>query len=560
MEKTGAQIIMEVLLEQGVDTIFGYPGATVLAVYDALYDYSGKIRHILTAHEQGAAHAAEGYARASGKTGVCLATSGPGSTNLVTGIASAFMDSIPVVFITGNVDASLLGRDSFQEVDTTGITMPVTKHSFIVKRIEDLAHSLREAFRIAGSGRKGPVLVDIPKNITLASTDYTPQPAVCMTPPKPLRADCLERAVQAIRSARQPLLYIGGGVISSGASAELVTLAQRLDIPVASSMMGLGGFPADHPLYLGMIGMHGAYAANRAAQECDLLIAAGARFSDRVAGNRAQFAPKAKIIHMDIDPAEMDKNLFAEYHLRGDLKEIFRRLLTALPPMEHAAWRAQTASFRQPQPSEPEDGLPTPKQVIETLDRLTPDETQIVTDVGQHQMWTAQYYTFEKPRTFITSGGLGAMGFGLGAAIGASLANPACRTVLVSGDGSFHMNLNELATAVSYRLPIVDLVMNNTVLGMVRQWQTVFYHHRYAQTAPQRQTDLVRLAEAFGAKGLRIERAEQVEPVLRQALACGGPCVVDCRISPDAMVLPMIPPGGAVQDTINVFTESKEAF
>lgn len=560
MEKTGAQIIMEVLLEQGVDTIFGYPGATVLAVYDALYDYSGKIRHILTAHEQGAAHAAEGYARASGKTGVCLATSGPGSTNLVTGIASAFMDSIPVVFITGNVDASLLGRDSFQEVDTTGITMPVTKHSFIVKRIEDLAHSLREAFRIAGSGRKGPVLVDIPKNITLASTDYTPQPAVRMTPPKPLRADCLERAVQAIQSARQPLLYIGGGVISSGASAELVTLAQRLDIPVASSMMGLGGFPADHPLYLGMIGMHGAYAANRAAQECDLLIAAGARFSDRVAGNRAQFAPKAKIIHMDIDPAEMDKNLFAEYHLRGDLKEIFRRLLTALPPMEHAAWRAQTASFRQPQPSEPEDGLPTPKQVIETLDRLTPDETQIVTDVGQHQMWTAQYYTFEKPRTFITSGGLGAMGFGLGAAIGASLANPACRTVLVSGDGSFHMNLNELATAVSYRLPIVDLVMNNTVLGMVRQWQTVFYHHRYAQTAPQRQTDLVRLAEAFGAKGLRIERAEQVEPVLRQALACGGPCVVDCRISPDAMVLPMIPPGGAVQDTINVFTESKEAF
>lgn len=560
MEKTGAQIIMEVLLEQGVDTIFGYPGATVLAVYDALYDYSGKIRHILTAHEQGAAHAAEGYARASGKTGVCLATSGPGSTNLVTGIASAFMDSIPVVFITGNVDASLLGRDSFQEVDTTGITMPVTKHSFIVKRIEDLAHSLREAFRIVGSGRKGPVLVDIPKNITLASTDYTPQPAVRMTPPKPLRADCLERAVQAIQSARQPLLYIGGGVISSGASAELVTLAQRLDIPVASSMMGLGGFPADHPLYLGMIGMHGAYAANRAAQECDLLIAAGARFSDRVAGNRAQFAPKAKIIHMDIDPAEMDKNLFAEYHLRGDLKEIFRRLLTALPPMEHAAWRAQTASFRQPQSSEPEDGLPTPKQVIETLDRLTPDETQIVTDVGQHQMWTAQYYTFEKPRTFITSGGLGAMGFGLGAAIGASLANPACRTVLVSGDGSFHMNLNELATAVSYRLPIVDLVMNNTVLGMVRQWQTVFYHHRYAQTAPQRQTDLVRLAEAFGAKGLRIERAEQVEPVLRQALACGGPCVVDCRISPDAMVLPMIPPGGAVQDTINVFTESKEAF
>ncbi len=555
MERTGAQIIMDVLLEQGVDTIFGYPGATVLAVYDALYDYSDKIRHILTAHEQGAAHAAEGYARASGKTGVCLATSGPGSTNLVTGIASAFMDSIPVVFITGNVDASLLGRDSFQEVDTTGITMPVTKHSFIVKRIEDLAHSLREAFRIAGSGRKGPVLVDIPKNITLASTDYTPQPAVRMTPAQPPRAVCLERAVQAIRAARQPLLYIGGGVISSGASVELIALAQRLDIPVASSMMGLGGFPADHPLYLGMIGMHGAYAANRAAQECDLLIAAGARFSDRVAGNRAQFAPKAKIIHMDIDPAEMDKNLFAEYHLRGDLKEIFRRLLTALPPMEHAAWREQTAGFRQPQPAVPEDGLPSPKQVIETLDRLTPDETQIVTDVGQHQMWTAQYYTFERPRTFITSGGLGAMGFGLGAAIGASLANPARRTVLVSGDGSFHMNLNELATAVSYRLPIVDLVMNNTVLGMVRQWQTVFYHHRYAQTAPQRQTDLVRLAEAFGAQGLRIERAEQVEPVLRQALACDGPCVVDCRISPDAMVLPMIPPGGAVQDTINVFVE-----
>lgn len=555
MEKTGAQIIMEVLLEQGVDTIFGYPGATVLAVYDALYAYKGKIRHILTAHEQGAAHAAEGYARASGKTGVCLATSGPGSTNLVTGIASAFMDSIPVVFITGNVDASLLGRDSFQEVDTTGITMPVTKHSFIVKKIEDLALCLREAFRIAGSGRKGPVLVDIPKNITLTSTDYTPQPAVQMAPPEPPREVCLERTVQAIRNAHQPLLYIGGGVISSGASRELLQLAEHADIPVASSMMGLGGFPADHPLYLGMIGMHGAYAANRAAQECDLLIAAGARFSDRVACNRAQFAPKAKIVHIDIDPTEMDKNLFSEYHLRGDLKEVFRRLNEELPPMEHAVWRTQTASFRQPQPSAPPDGFPTPQQVIETLDRLTPDETQIVTDVGQHQMWTAQYYTFEKPRTFITSGGLGAMGFGMGAAAGACLATPDRKTILVSGDGSFHMNLNELATLVSYRLPIVDLVMNNTVLGMVRQWQTVFYDHRYAQTAPNRQTDLVRLAEAFGAQGFRIERPEEVEPVLKNALSCEGPCVVDCRISPDAMVLPMIPPGGAVQDTINVFVE-----
>lgn len=555
MKKTGAQIIMEVLLEQGVDTIFGYPGATVLAVYDALYAYSGKIRHILTAHEQGAAHAAEGYARASGKTGVCLATSGPGSTNLVTGIASAFMDSIPVVFITGNVDASLLGRDSFREVDTTGITMPVTKHSFIVKKIEDLAPCLREAFRIAGSGRKGPVLVDIPKNITLASTEYTPQPAVLMMPAKPPREECLARTAQAIRQSQKPLLYIGGGVISSGASPELLQLAERMDIPVASSMMGLGGFPADHPLYLGMIGMHGAYAANRAAQECDLLIAAGARFSDRVACNRAQFAPRAKIVHIDIDPAEMDKNLFAEFHLRGDLKEVFQRLSKALPPMAHAAWRAQTAAFRQMPPSAPVDGFPTPQQVIETLDRLTPDNTQIVTDVGQHQMWTAQYYTFEQPRTFITSGGLGAMGFGLGAAAGACLAHPDRKTILVSGDGSFHMNLNELATLVSYRLPIVDLVMNNTVLGMVRQWQTVFYDRRYAQTAPHRQTDLVRLAEAFGAQGFRIERPEQIEPVLQTALSCGGPCVVDCRISPDAMVLPMIPPGGAVQDTINVFME-----
>lgn len=552
MKRTGAQIIMEVLLEQGVDTVFGYPGATVLAVYDALYDCGETIRHILTAHEQGAAHAAEGYARASGKTGVCLATSGPGSTNLVTGIASAFMDSIPVVFITGNVDASLLGRDSFQEVDTTGIAMPITKHSFIVNHVAELAHSLREAFRIAGAGRKGPVLVDIPKNITLASTDYEPQPPVRIPPAKPPRAECLSRTVQAIRSAQKPLLYTGGGVISSDASQELLQLAEQTDTPVASSMMGLGGFPADHPLYLGMIGMHGAYAANRAAQECDLLIAAGARFSDRVACNRAQFAPHAKIVHIDIDPAEMDKNLFSEYHLRGDLKEVFQRLSESLPRTEHAAWRAQTAAFRQPQPSAPSDGFPTPKQVIETLDRLTPDETQIVTDVGQHQLWTAQYYTFETPRTFITSGGLGAMGFGLGAAIGAHLANPEQKTVLVSGDGSFHMNLNELATLVSYRLPIVDLVMNNTVLGMVRQWQTVFYGRRYAQTAPNRQTDLVRLAEAFGAQGLRIERPEEVEPVLREALSCGGPCVVDCRIPPDAMVLPMIPPGGAVQDTINV--------
>ena len=392
MKKTGAQIIMEVLLEQGVDTIFGYPGATVLAVYDALYAYSGKIRHILTAHEQGAAHAAEGYARASGKTGVCLATSGPGSTNLVTGIASAFMDSIPVVFITGNVDVSLLGRDSFQEVDTTGITMPVTKHSFIVKKIEDLAPCLREAFRIAGSGRKGPVLVDIPKNITLADTDYTPRSAVAMTPAKPPREDCLTRTAQAIRQAQKPLLYIGGGVISSGASAELLRLAERMDTPVASSMMGLGGFPATHPLYLGMIGMHGSVASNMACDNCDLLIAVGCRFSDRVALKPETFAHQAKIVHIDIDRAEINKNVETDHHIIGNAKQVLALLNQKVPQYDHSEWKEYVFSFPTETAYDENPNHLTPKQILHTIARLCPDDTIVSTDVGQHQMWCAQYY------------------------------------------------------------------------------------------------------------------------------------------------------------------------
>lgn len=551
MKMTGAQIVMEVLLEQGVNTVFGYPGGTVLALYDALYDYRGKIHHVLTAHEQGAAHAADGYARATGKVGVCIATSGPGATNLVTGIAASFMDSTPLVAITGNVAASLLGRDSFQEVDITGITMPITKHSFIVKDVHKLAPTLREAFRIASSGRKGPVLVDIPKNITLALSDYVKEPPVTAAPVKPLKEESLERAVEVIKKAKKPLFYVGGGLISSGASAELIKLAEKLDIPVASSMMGLGGFPSSHPLYLGLIGMHGRFEANRAARECDVLIAAGARFSDRVAGNRSEFSPRSKIIHMDIDPAEMDKNLISEYHLRGDLKNLFPLLYDKLPEQKHGEWRADIASWRRPLPVQSHENFASPRKIIEALRRMTDDNDIIVTDVGQHQMWTAQYYTFEKPGTFITSGGLGAMGFGLGAAIGAKLGKADSRVILISGDGSFHMNCSELSTLASLGARVIDIVMNNSVLGMVRQWQNVFYSGRHSEVEPARKTNLTMLARAFGVEGMNINSDDEIEPVLKSAFDFDGPVLIDCRISPENAVLPMIPPGGAVFDTMD---------
>lgn len=552
MEKTGAQIIVEVLLEQGVDTVFGYPGGSVLNIYDALYEYRDRITHILTAHEQGASHAADGYARATGKTGVVFATSGPGATNLVTGIATAYMDSVPVVAITGNVGTDFLGRDSFQEVDITGVTLPVTKHNTIVKKIEDLAPALREAFRIANTGRKGPVLVDVPKDITAAVIDYEPCPPAHPDPAPAVDPKQVAAAAEALLKARRPVLYAGGGVISANASEQLAALAHKFDIPVANSIMGLGSFPQDDPLSLGMIGMHGSLVANRAADECDVLIAVGARFSDRVAGNRRAFAAGAKIIHIDIDPAEMGKNVAIDLPVVGDAGAALAALTEALPQGDHREWRAELDAVRAQGEHHLArgglDGYIDPRDVIEAVDRLTPEDTQIVTDVGQHQMWAAQYYTYRHPRTLITSGGLGTMGFGLGAAIGAQVAHPERRTVLFSGDGSFHMNLNEITTLASYDVPVVDIVMNNTVLGMVRQWQTAFYGKRYSQTDPHRKTDIKALAEAFGVKGLVLERPEEIESVLHEAFSHSGPVVIDCRIAPDQSVLPMIPPGCGVED------------
>lgn len=557
MQKNGSDILMECLLEQGVDCVFGYPGGAVLNIYDALYKYSDQIRHVLTAHEQGAAHAADGYARATGKVGVCIATSGPGATNLVTGIATAYMDSIPVVAITGNVSVPLLGRDSFQEVDITGVTMPITKHNFIVKRVEDLADTIRQAFLIARSGRPGPVLVDIPKDVTGAVTEYTPvQPEKKRACPPP-KADRIAGAKELLQNSQKPLIYFGGGVISAEAEQELLELAERQDIPVCASMMGLGGFPPEHRLWLGMVGMHGTLAANKAAKECDLLLVCGARFSDRVAGNRTGFAPNAQVVHLDIDHAEFDKNVTAAIRVGGDLKESLACLLEGLPTVSRPEWTGAALSYKKETalPVQAPDAQPDPLAILKTLRRMTDDNTVLVTDVGQHQMWAAQHFEIRRPRGFLSSGGLGTMGYGMGAAIGAQFARPQDRVVLVSGDGSFHMNLNELTTLASYQMPIVVVVMNNQVLGMVRQWQKVFYERRFSATDPHRLTDLVKLAEAFGCKGMRIETAADIEPVLAAALADGGPVVVDCRISPDANVLPMIPPGGTVDDIIEEMGE-----
>lgn len=548
MMKTGAQIIVECLLEQGVDTVFGYPGGAVLNIYDALYEYQDRLRHVLTAHEQGASHAADGYARATGRTGVVIATSGPGATNLVTGLATAYMDSVPVVAITGNVSVDLLGRDSFQEVDITGITTPVTKHNFIVKRVEELADTLRQAFKIAGSGRKGPVLVDVPKDVTAAKTDYEPQQPAAIETEEPDEAEIC-RAVELLNKARRPLIYAGGGAVSADGAAALGDLARRGQIPVALSLMGQGAFPSDDPLCLGMIGMHGTWAANRASQECDLLLAAGARFSDRVAGNRERFAPRAKIIHLDVDPAEFRKNVRADLTVEGDLRKTLARLAAGISRKEKG-WLEEIRSWPVPAIKDLgacRDDLSQPRQVIETAARLT-DDPIVVTDVGQHQMWTAQCFPFYRPRRFLTSGGLGTMGFGMGAAIGAQTAFPDKQVVLFTGDGSFHMNMNELVTLASYNLPVTVIVMNNRVLGMVRQWQKVFYGSRFSATDPHRPTDYVKLAEAFGLSGLRLERAEDTEAVLQKALSARRPVVVDCRISPDANVLPMIPPGGTADD------------
>lgn len=553
MKLNGSQIVLEVLKEQGVDTIFGYPGGTILNIFDELYKYGDTFKHILTAHEQGASHAADGYARATGKVGVCFATSGPGATNLVTGIATAYMDSVPVVAITCNYATSGLGRDSFQEVDICGITMPITKHNFQVKDVNDLADTIRRAFSIAQSGRKGPVLIDIPKDITSDECEYTPMPKVEPEKAKLPKDSCVKRAVELIRSAKKPLIYVGGGAVLSNCGEDLITFAEKIDAPVASSLMGLGAFPYDNPLHLGLIGMHGHFECNKAAHDCDVLITCGARFSDRVAGNRKKFAPNAEILHIDIDSAEMDKNIVSNYHLRGDLADVLPILTREIEQLDHSEWRAEIEGFRRPFKQLQIGDYVNPQTLIEKIDAATPDDTIVVTDVGQHQLWAAQFYKFKYPRTLLSSGGLGTMGYSMGASIGGQFGQPDKTVVMFAGDGGFHMNLSELATMRSYDVPVKMFIMNNTVLGMVRQWQKLFYDSRFADTDPHRATDFVKVAEGFGIKALRINTNDDIDAVLKETFEYNGPVLVDCRISPDSNVLPMIPPGGAHTDIIEEF-------
>ena len=553
MELNGSQIVLEVLKEQGVDTIFGYPGGTILNIFDELYKYGDTFNHILTAHEQAAAHAADGYARATGKVGVCFATSGPGCTNLVTGIATAYMDSVPVVAITCNYATSGLGRDSFQEVDICGITMPITKHNFQVEKVEDLADIIRRAFKIAQTGRKGPVLIDIPKDITAASCEYIKQDKVIPEKAKTPKESCFNRAVELLNNAKKPVIYCGGGSISSNVGQDLIKFAEKIDCPVVSSLMGLGAFPYNHPLHLGLIGMHGHFECNKAAHDCDVLIVCGARFSDRVAGNRAKFAPNAEILHIDIDAAEMDKNIVSNYHLRGDLAEIIPMLTEAVNKQDHSAWRAEIKSFSRPFKQLQIGDYVNPQTLIEKIDAKTADDTIVVTDVGQHQLWAAQFYKYLMPRTLLSSGGLGTMGYSMGAAIGGQVGCPDKTVVMFAGDGGFHMNLSELCTMRSYNIPVKMFIMNNTVLGMVRQWQKLFYGNRFSDTDPNRATDFVKVAEAFGVKGLRINTNDEIDSVLDEAFSYNGPVLVDCRISKDSNVLPMIPPGGAHTDIIEEF-------
>ena len=545
MKLTGAEILIQCLKEQGADTVFGYPGGCVLDIYDAIYR-DGTIKHILTAHEQGAAHAADGYARATGKTGVCLATSGPGATNLVTGIATAYMDSVPLVAITGNVTVANLGRDSFQEVDIAGVTMPVTKHNYIVKDVNKLADTIREAFYIAGSGRKGPVLIDIPKNIQTETAEYEERPRRAYAP-KPVAKEALSEAAKAIRSAKRPLLIVGGGAISSNASENIYRLAKRIEAPVSSTLMGLGSYPASDAQFLGLVGMHGTDASAKAFLRADTVIVCGMRFSDRVAGDRAKFHDRKTIVQFDIDAAEIDKNVKSDIPVMADLNEILKALLPLLDQADHSDWLKEVNAYKEYEKNTAE--LPAAHTVIAAAKKYTDTDTPVATDVGQHQMWTAQYYPFEKARTFISSGGLGTMGFGMGAAIGACVGTGR-KTVLVTGDGSFHMNLNELCTAVSYKLPLVILLTDNNTLGMVRQWQTLFYGKRYSQTTLDRKTNYVKLAEAFGAKGLLLAKPEDADKVFSEAFAEDGPVLVDCKIDIDDKVLPMIAPGKSFDSII----------
>ena len=553
MQLTGAEIIIECLKEQGVDTVFGYPGGAILNVYDALYKHKDEITHVLTSHEQGASHAADGYARATGKVGVCFATSGPGATNLVTGIATAYMDSVPVVAITCNVGNALLGKDSFQEVDIAGIVMPVTKHSYIVKDITKLADTLRNAFYIAKSGRPGPVLVDVTKDVTGTLFEYSPRrPATINRETENIRKEDVDTAVEMIRASKKPYIFVGGGSVISGASKEITELAHKLQAPVCDSLMGKGAFSGEDPLYTGMLGMHGTKTSDLGVTQCDLLIVLGARFSDRVTGNAKTFAKQAKILQLDVDAAEIDKNVQVDASIVGDVRESLRRILEKLPEdIPHPEWIEHIQEMKAKYPLSYDHSQLTGPYIIEKLYELTNGEAIISTDVGQHQMWAAQYYKYKEPRTFLTSGGLGTMGYGLGAAIGAKMGRPDKIVVNIGGDGCFRMNMNEIATAVRCRKPLIQIVMNNHVLGMVSQWQTLFYGQRYSHTVLDDAVDFVKIAEGMGAKAIRITKMEEVEPVLKEALNSDGTVVLDCWIDQDLSVFPMVPAGANLDDVFD---------
>lgn len=549
---TGAEIVIECLKEQGVDTVFGYPGGAILNIYDALYQHQHEITHILTSHEQGASHAADGYARATGKVGVCLATSGPGATNLVTGIATAYMDSVPVVAITCNVANSLLGKDSFQEIDITGVTMPITKYNFIVKDINKLAKVIRRAFTIAQTGRPGPVLIDITKDVTAAVCEYEPQaPEPIVRQSDSILEEDVEQAISMIRKAQKPFIFVGGGAVISNASEELRAFAKKIQAPVADSLMGKGAYDGTDELYTGMVGMHGTKTSNFGITEADLLIVVGARFSDRVTGNASKFAKNAKILQIDIDRAEINKNIHVDARIIGDAKVILRKLNARLDPINHDEWIAHIERMKDMYPLRYDKSVLTGPFIIQTINEMTKGDAVIVTEVGQHQMWAAQYYEYRYPRSLLTSGGLGTMGYGLGAAIGAKMGCKDKTVINIAGDGCFRMNMNEIATATRYNIPIIQVVVNNHVLGMVRQWQNLFYGKRYSHTVLNDAVDFVKLAEAMGAKAYRVTRQEDLKPVLEEAIALQAPVLIECQINCDDKVYPMVSPGAPIQDAFD---------
>ena len=553
MQLTGAEIVIECLKEQGVDTVFGYPGGAILNVYDALYKHSDEIRHVLTSHEQGASHAADGYARATGKVGVCFATSGPGATNLVTGIATAYMDSIPVVAITCNVGVSLLGKDSFQEIDIAGVTMPITKHNYIVKDVKDLAKTIRKAFEIARNGRPGPVLVDIPKDVTANVCEYMKEEIHTERNVKTeIKDSDIDAAIKMMEKSKKPYIFVGGGAVLSGASESVQEFARKLDAPVADTLMGKGAFPGTDELYTGMLGMHGTKPSNLGVSKCDLLVVLGARFSDRVTGNASKFANKAKILQIDIDPTEIDKNIMTHASIQGDVDTVLRMINEKLEQQDHTEWKEQIKEYKEKYPLTYHKDCLTGPFIIEEVYRQTKGDAIITTEVGQHQMWAAQFYKYSQPRTFLTSGGLGTMGYGLGASIGAKVGMPEKTVVNIAGDGCFRMNMNEIATAVRHNVPIIQVVINNHVLGMVRQWQTLFYGQRYSATVLNDAVDFVKLAEALGAEGMRVTTQDEFKVAFEKALTLGRPVVIDCQIDSDDKVWPMVAPGAAISE---VFSE-----